>query len=143
MTDATAAAAIALIERAGCSWRREEPQPGHIRIQFARRPDFSNSVVLEISRDEVFHLLIDEYLLTEFNYDDGPRSPELEAQVQRGLDYLHGRCREERRQKGAALVSRRLIFPDGADMRLWLPPWQRLRARITGKARPLRSSSHP
>ena len=144
MTGTAVEAAIALIKQDGCSWRREEPRPGHVRIRFARRPDLSDSVVLEISREEVFHLHIDDYLITEINYDDGPRSPELTAQVHRGLDHLHGRCREQRQHKGGVLISRRLIFPDGAEARLRLSPWRRLQTRITGRPpRPARSSYHP
>jgi hypothetical protein len=140
----TAVVAATIAEDGDCFWDVDDVgTPGVIRVRLGLNPDFSDAVTLEDLGTGAFLLEIGGYyLLPEFDYDEETQHEVVTRQTQRGLGYIHGHCSETVNHRGEVIISRQLTFPDGATARSWLPPWQRLRARITGKSSTVRTSSH-
>jgi hypothetical protein len=114
-----------------------------VEIHVPENPD--RRVRLDVSHEWIGLILVqEEHEIIDFASDDDSLGEVVGAQLQRGIDYLRGRCTETvKGTRAGTTVSRTIHFPDGATAKAWTPPWQRLRHRLTGRSRSVKTSSHP
>ncbi|QIM22185.1 hypothetical protein G7075_15305 [Phycicoccus sp. HDW14] len=112
-------------------------------LQVTLSTDTSRWFTLDLGTDAFPLGLGSRYSIPEPEYDLDEQPDAVTKQLDRGLAYLHGQCEEVTKRRGRTEISWSLTLPDGTVAKAWRTPLQRLRHRLTGKSRLVRTCHIP